>query len=407
MMKANRFYFRVLLVAVASFVSCETDGPDDYKNYFIKYYGGDGHQEAKDFVINADGTVVILGTSYDANDITRLYLVKVDVEGNVLWQKKIGSTSEYAADIDLIIAGPDAGKIVLLSNVKKNDADSTAIRLTVVNQEGDSLKSKFFDFLASQRGRSVTPLDDGGYYVGGNTTDTDAAKNTLLTVPDVEDAIILKFESDWDDYDLEQIGSSSVTSVVQIIRQPNAIIFASYSDELLGAETFYESNFVFRKIENNDEKTIAVDDPSRVSEYLSAMTRGPFGDYLATGTQQVENGVNRIYAARINSGFTTVDEQGVIVGPDRGEGISVAPSKDGDFWIVGNEILGGGRNIWIGKIEDALNVSRTYRFGGVNNDDTASAIRELSNGDLLILGTMELVNQKKMALIKLKANGSF
>ncbi|CAN0475857.1 unnamed protein product, partial [Phaeothamnion confervicola] len=46
-------------------------------------------------------------------------------------------------------------------------------------------------------------------------------------------------------------------------------------------------------------------------------------------------------------------------------------------------------------------------FGAANNDDTASAIEELDNGDLLVLGTMELVNQKKMALIKIKANGSF
>jgi hypothetical protein len=47
------------------------------------------------------------------------------------------------------------------------------------------------------------------------------------------------------------------------------------------------------------------------------------------------------------------------------------------------------------------------KFGGSNNDDTGSRILQLDNGDVLILGTMELVNQKKMALIKIKPDGSF
>ena len=406
-MKVRRLYVWLFVTTLVTCASCETDGPDDYKNYFIKYYGGDGNQEAKDFVVNDDGTIIILGTSIESSEVTRLYIVKTDPEGNVLWQKKIGSESESAQDIELITAGADAGNVVLLSNVKKNEADSTAIRLTIVSQNGDSLKSKYFDFLASQKAKSVTPLDDGGLYVGGNTTDTDAAKNTFLTIPDVEDALIIKFESDWNNYDIEQIGSSSITAVVQIIKQPNSIIFASYSDELLGAETFYESNFVFRKIENNNEITLAVEDPSRVSEFLVGISKGLFGDYLSTGTQQVESGVTRIYAARINSGFTTVLEQGIVVGPNRGEAVSVTRSKDGNFWIVGNEVLAGGRNIWVGKIGTQLNVTNTYRFGAANNDDTASGIKELENGDLLILGTMELVNQKKIALIKIKADGSF
>lgn len=400
------FRLSLILLFLAIFLSCETEGPQNYKNHFIKYYGGDGDQEAKDFVINDDGTIVMLGTFFETNGDTRLYVVKSDHEGNQIWAKKLGSKSEFAQDIKLIRSGSDAGNLVLLSNVKKNEADSTAISLIIINQAGDSLKSKVFDFLRSQRAKSVTPLEDGGFYVGGNTTDTDAGKNTALTIPDLEDAIILKFESNWDNYDLEQIGSSSITAIVQIMDEPNALIFASYSDELIGAETTYESNFIFRKIENNNEVTISVNNPTRVNEFLTAIARVPFGEYLAIGTQQVDIGVNQIFLAKINSSFSTVLNEGP-VGPETSEGVSVTSSSDGSFWILGNEVLGGGRNIWIGKISSGLSVSDSFTFGGVNNDDTASAIKELDNGDLLILGTMELVNQKKMALIKIKPNGSF
>jgi hypothetical protein len=406
MMNQMPFRLSLFVLFLATFLSCETEGPENYKNHFIKYYGADGDQEAKDFVINDDGTIVMLGTFFETNGDTRLYVVKSDHEGNQIWAKKLGSKSEFAQDIKLIRNGSDAGNLVLLSNVKKNEADSTAISLIIINQAGDSLKSKVFDFLRSQRAKSVTPLEDGGFYVGGNTTDTDAGKNTALTIPDLEDAIILKFESNWDNYDLEQIGSSSITAIVQIMDEPNALIFASYSDELIGAETTYESNFIFRKIENNNEVTISVNNPTRVNEFLTAITRVPFGEYLAIGTQQVDIGVNQIFLAKINSSFSTVLNEGP-VGPETSEGVSVTSSSDGSFWILGNEVLGGGRNIWVGKISSGLSVSDSFTFGGVNNDDTASAIKELDNGDLLILGTMELVNQKKMALIKIKPNGSF
>lgn len=406
MSRIRQYYFMLLVLLAIVVFSCDTEGPGDYKNYYIMYYGGDGNQEAKDFVVNDDGTVVMLGTFYETNGESRLYIVKAGPEGNQIWAKKLGSRAEFAQDIELIKYGPDAGNFVLLSNVKKNEADSSAISLIMINQAGDSLKGKVFDFLRSQRAKSITPLEDGGYYVAGNTTDTDAAKNTTLTIPDVEDAITIRFESNWNDYVLDQIGSSSVTSVVQILEEPNALIFAGYSDELIGAETFYESNFVFRKIENDNEFTISVQDPSRVNEFLTAIAKSSFGSYLAIGTQQVDIGVNKIYLAKISSSFSTIlDVESV--GPDRSEGVSVTPSADGNFWIVGNEVLGSGRNIWVGKISAGLEVSQSFVVGAINSDDTASAIRELDNGDLLILATMELKNQKKMALIRIKPNGQF
>jgi hypothetical protein len=403
----EKYWLLYLLLSIAC-LGCETEGPDDYKNHFIKYYGGNGNQEAKDFVVNSDGTVVMLGTSYEPNGDTRLYVVKSDPEGNEMWAIKLGSTKEYAQDIELIIDGPDVGKLIVLSNVKKNEADSTAIRLTVITQEGDSLKSILFDLLESQRAKSITPLTSGGYYVAGNTTDTDAAQNTSLTIPDVEDGIIIEFQSDWTNYDLEQLGSSSITSVIKIISEPNALIFASYSDELTGAETRYESNFVFRKIDfiTNDETTIWVEDPTRVNEFLTDIVKHPTGKYLAVGTQQVDIGEDRIYVAIVNSSLSSVLNESII-GPARGEGVSATSAADGSFWVVGNEILNSGRNIWVGKVSSDLNDAPSYRFGGVNNDDTASAIKELENGDVLVLGTMTLINQKKMALIKIKANGSF
>jgi hypothetical protein len=404
MMNQVPFRLSLFVLFLATFLSCETEGPESYKNHFIKYYGGDGDQEAKDFVINSDGTVVMLGTSYETNGDTRMYVVKSDIEGNQLWAVKIGSTAESAQDIELITNGPDIGKLVLLSNVKKNEADSTAIRLTIINQAGDSLTSKLFDYLESQRAESVTALSDGGYYVVGNTTDTDAGKNVGIN-PDFEDELMIKFGSNWDNYTLDQLGQSSIASGVKVFQSGTEFYYAGYWDavELPGGN--FESNFLFRKFTDNPNSvgTLYVGAKDE-NEFLTSIAKAANGNFLAVGTKVTTT--NTIVASRISSNFQNASSMRSIISD--AEAVSVSPSGSADFLIVGNEIgVGNIRNICLIKVDGNGEEIFKTRFGASNNDDTASAVLELSNGDILVLGTMELVNQKKMALIKIKPNGSF
>ncbi|MFN8334298.1 MAG: hypothetical protein U0U09_04170 [Cyclobacteriaceae bacterium] len=403
----------LLVLSFAWFLSCETNGPDDYKNYFVKYYGGDGHQEAKDFVVNDDGSIIMLGTSIDGDDITRLYLVKTDIEGNVIWQRKIGSTAERAQDIELITSGPDAGKVILLSNIKKNSADSTAIRLTVVNQDGDSLKSKLFNQLESQRASSVTALTGGGYYVVGNTTDTDAALNTDLPfgVTDIEDELVIKFEADWNTSTFYQIGRSSIGSGIKVFQVGSEFYYAGYWDAIELPTGANESNFFFRRFLDNPNSVSTLYVGDKIDdEFLTGIAKGFAGSYLAVGTKVTTS--KSIVAAKINSSFSSAGSVQTIL--QNAESVSITSSISGGYLIVGNQIgVGNVRDIVLvyvdadGIVDTSKGQSSKEKFGASNNDDVASNVYELQNGDILILGTMELVNQKKMALIKIKANGSF
>lgn len=413
MMKVRRLYVWLFVTTLVTGTSCETDGPDDYKNYFIKYYGGDGNQEAKDFVVNDDGTIIMLGTSFETfenQEFTRLYLVKTDAEGNQLWAKKLGTTLEQAQDVELITAGPDAGKLVILSNVKKNSSDSIAIRLMVVSQDGDSIKSKLFNQLESQRARSITSLADGGYYVVGNTTDTDAALNTDLPlgVVDVDDELVIKFESDWNNNSFYQIGRSSIASGMKIFQVGGEFYYAGYWDAIELAGGINESNFFFRKFTNDPSSvsTLYVGSKSE-NEFLTSIVKSFAGGYLAVGTKVATS--KSIVAAKINSSFSAAGSMQNVL--QNAESINVASSGSGGYWIVGNQIgVGNVRDIVLIGIDADGNVNSSraiVKFGATNNDDVASSVYELPTGDVLILGTMELVNQRKMALIKVKSNGSF
>ena len=56
------FFF---LASVGLLCSCDTAKTieDPTKNYFIKYYGGDGDQEGVDAVVGKDGFIYLLGNT--------------------------------------------------------------------------------------------------------------------------------------------------------------------------------------------------------------------------------------------------------------------------------------------------------------------------------------------------------
>jgi hypothetical protein len=418
-MRSQLKYSLIALMVCFLWVSCDTESTVDpvYKDSFIKYYGEDGDQEGKDLVVNNDGTIIILGTSTSPGGSRRMYLAKTDAEGTIIWERKLGEISrdEIAQDIEPIIAGPDAGNYIVMSSVVKSIADSLAIRLTIVSPDGDSLKSELINRYESQSGRSITPLSDGSYFISGNVLNADTL-NVDLPIFDIEDVLVIRVPSSLVPNpvaDYFRIGLSSLGAGVKIFEGTSPdFYYAGYSDELIGSEsvaTDYELNFVFRKFTTDPSSVSSVyaGDPGiEDNEVMSSIAKSGSGlSYLAVGTRTDGSGNRTIVASTANVNFTAANSmQNLLIGA---EGISVSASGATSFLVVGNKINPGGRDIWLSKVDITLNSIFAVTFGGSNNDDTASAVAELPNGDIVVLGTMELTNQKKIALIKLKSNGGF
>ncbi len=411
----------ILVASLFLWIACDSESSVDlaYKDHFIKYYGEDGNQEGKDLVINNDGTIIILGTSTTTTGSKRMYLAKTDVEGEIIWEKNLGSLTndEVAQDIEFISAGPEAGNYVVLSNVKKNSNDSLAIRLTVVASNGDSLKSTYFNYLESQEARSITHLTNGAFYVAGKTTDTDPsdAGNATLPINDLEDVLVVRFNNDftWLVSDVYRVGSSSIGSAIKIFENGTNFSYAGFSDIITpgedGIPTDYENNFFFRQFTTDPRAPSSTDyaGSSTQQEILASISKSPSGFFLAIGTQFTTGGINRLFATKLNGTTFTKAAEGILNSNDELEGVSVTASGASQFLVVGNKISPGGKDIWLAKVGTTLSVQFSVTFGGANNDDTASAVAELPNGDIVVLGTMNLVNQNKIALIKLKSNGQF
>ncbi|MBX2957917.1 MAG: hypothetical protein KF846_17255 [Cyclobacteriaceae bacterium] len=425
-MKPYRFFVECLLIVGSLFLfTCDTKNNIDpvFKNYFIKYYGEDGNHEAKDFIINDDGTVIIVGTvTFGQTVLTkRVYIVKTDLEGNELWNKTLGSDfNEEAADIEPIVGGPDAGNFLILSNFDKA-TDQTNIRLTVINSSGDSLRSFNYAQYLSLRGKSVTSTTSGVMYLAGLTTDIDAGsdKNVLLNTPPpiLEDYLIIRLRSDYSIEFDDRIGGSYEGSAVNVVPSGSSFIYAAYSDELTSSNlpdnNEHEHNFIFRLFSNNPTSAAVslFSGSLNLDEKMVAFSDKPLlNTYCAIGTQSDFNGANRkAYAAVVSSTLSSVIAEGVVLsGANEYEGVAVAAAST-SYMLLANEInTANKRDIFFVKMSTGLVPEFNIKFGAVENDDRGAAAAELPNGDILILGTMQLAGQQdKIALIKLRPNGTF
>jgi hypothetical protein len=408
-------FIGVILFAIHLF-SCDTGGNVEplFKEHFIKYYGEDGDQEGRDLVLNADGTIVILGCTQTALQVKRIFLTKVDAEGNVLWQKHLGTNFENPRDLEPITAGQYAGSYVVLTNSRKPVGDSTLVKLIIVDQSGNKQDSVEYNAWQSQYGYSVTTTLDGGFIVTGNTS-PEAFNDGFMAVTDLSDLLSIRYDDNLAlaTWPTDFGGEGDVMGIKYFEINPNEHHFAAYTDKLRPGEpdviSSYDYNYWFNKVVTVGNVTNRTEffDGASLSEKMSWIAGSPSGTYLAIGTVTSSTGDQSVFLSKIINGFSLVETSRSY---NTGfEGIHACASGANRFLIVGNQIRSGSntRNIWLAKVNPALDIEFEAVFGGTSNDDRATAVVELPNGDILVLGTMRLSNQDKIALIKLKSNGQF
>lgn len=406
-----------LIIALLLLWQCDTPSRVEpaFRDYFIRYYGGNGNHQAADFLLTPQGEIIMVGNVQFSPSVSRMYLVITDLQGNVINEKPLGSNLESARDIEPIMAGPDAGNYVILSNVKKNEADSLAIRLTIINSQGDSLKSFYYNTLASQEGYSVSPLTTGSFFVAGKTTDTDGSLNTdlsLVGLTDKEDQLVLLLNPDYSVNNISRIGGSTQGACIKIIQGSSSFYYAGYSDRLDGTEagtaSNYENNFEFRQFTVNPASvSYQVTGTPDQGEVLTAIARAPSGNFLAIGTR-LSASQSRMYGVFLTSTFTVIEGGVLPLPPGDFEGVSVCPSGGSRFLVMANRInTNQTRDIWIGRVNSEFIIDFQTVIGGVNTDDSAVGVMELPGGDIALLCTMNISNQKKIALVKLRPDGTF
>ncbi len=166
------------------------------------YFGGTNNDRAHAVVPAPDGGFVMAGFSESGDfDITEpngsydFWVVKVQEDGQLVWQKNLGGTGiDTAADITraadggYLIAGHSFSTDGDVST-PKGEADVWVVKLS---EAGEFLWDASYGGAAFDAAESITPAADGGFYLTGTTRSSEedldnAGENDLL---------ILKIASD-------------------------------------------------------------------------------------------------------------------------------------------------------------------------------------------------------------------
>lgn len=431
-------HYSLLCLAVCmGMAGCDTasnvEDPD--LDYFIKYYGGGGNQYGVDMVALQDGSFVLLGDYAESAFNRDIYLVRVNAEGDVIWESRIGD----AADIDDLWKSKDIeptldGNFIILSDQTKNSSDLVRafsdIKLIKVSPEGTVLDSVSFRTPANDIGKSVTVLPDGGFIVSGFTEYTATFNLTNETDPDLGDIVNFRVDQNLDPLTTNQWSptahgyGSNLDVAVKAVEATSGYYVFGYTNSTLAGDLnpnqrlglFYFQRNALGSLGNvwYPGNIINVNDTEINTVEPVDDTMG--GGYLIIGTSINNLGISEIFVARMRSSLRFANPLSgdatfyntIPLGRNI-RGVSAATSMFGErgFLLLGNEVRSTtALNFWLTKIDQSGQVLWSTTFGSEAEDDMAAAVTELPDGKVVILGTMGLAdNQFKMALIKLNRNG--
>jgi len=434
-------YF-ILLLFFGLLISCDTENkfPDPAQDYFVKFYGNDGDHEGVDFVVNSDGSFILLGNETVAGNPLgqQIFVVKVDAQGMVVNQQSFGQAGDdFAKDIELT---PD-GRIIVAAESEKgtNDKDVYLLRMSLDLVPSDSVRVglKTFDNLeANEEVNSLSVIQDG-FIVSGSTTAIDTTKSKAPN--NTKDALHLRFNNGltlidpstglWkNSYGIDD----SEDVLVKMLEINSSTYYAfGYTNTIRNSSRDYKY-WVFslgktgEPTNNGTDLLDAIGSPVE-DEFLSDVIVSPVQSgegFVLSGIKTNTSGVSRSFIVKLQKELFKPGEDNLLseesptdLGNLSNYSREVAsqsrmtPLSQGGFLLLTNH-----QSLSDDKVDISLiKLSNTFSdagqvpvfFGGIG-DDLAGTVRELPDGKIMIIGTMTLGNlpgQTKMVFMKLNSNG--
>ncbi len=332
---------------------------DAYGNrIWQKTLGGSADDKANSIRQTTDGGYIVAGsTSSSDGDVTGnhspgfndCWIVKLDANGYILWQKTLGGFADDKANS--IRQTTDGGYIVAGSTSSFDAGINSDYLIAKLDASGNILWQKTLGGSADDKANSVRQTIDGSYIIAGTTSsnDRDVTGNYGNS-----DYWIVKLDANGNMIWQKTLGGSSSDEAnsIQQTKNGNYIVAGStYSNDGKVTGNHGNSDYWIWKLDPTDldDTTGPGDDPDAQKTF-----GGSLGD-------------------EANSIQQTVDSGYIVAG--------YANSNDGD--IIGNH---GGSDYWIMKLNANVNMVWQKTFGGTSNE-SANSIQQTTDGGYIVAGS--------------------
>ena len=132
-----------------------------------KKYGGEDREEASSISLQTDGGFILAGYtgSKGAGDLDA-WLVRVDKDGALLWDKTYGGVGNEGASDSAVLSD---GSIVVLGHTESEGAGMDDVWLLKTDANGILLWDKTYGGIDEDTGRALAVVSDGGFVVASST----------------------------------------------------------------------------------------------------------------------------------------------------------------------------------------------------------------------------------------------
>ncbi len=335
-----------------------------------KTFGGSRSDEAKAIIETKDGGYLVAGKTISyGNDGEDIWLIKIDKNGNKIWDKTFGGSRSDEANA--IIETKDGGYLVAgkTSSYSYGNYYPDAW-LIKIDKNGNKIWDKTFGGSRSDGANAIIETKDGGYLVAGyNDFNHDYKKDAWLIKIDKNGNKI------WD----KTFGGGELHSIIET--RDGGYLAA-------GTTRLYNDDYVWIiKIDKNGNKIWDRTFGGSEFDGANAIIETKDGGYLVAGfTYSYGNGGSDVWLIKLDKNGNKIWDR--TFGGSRTDGANaIIETKDGGYLVAGytSSYDKGEGDIWLIKIDKNGNKLWDRTFGGSEWDYPYSII-DTRNGGYLVAG---------------------
>ena len=353
-----------------------------------KTFGGTGDDYGYSVQQTTDGGYIITGTTESfGNGGSDVYLIKTDVNGDSLWTKTFGGID---SDRGHSIQQTTDGGYIITGSTTSFGNGGFDVYLIKTDGSGNEQWTKTFGGTNGDEGFSVQQTTGGGYIITGYTVSFLGSRDVYLIKTDGNgDSLWTKTFGGTD----HTVGGRSVQQTTDggfiITGHKNFIVYLMKTDG--NGDSLWTKTF------------------GGIGDWGFSVQQTTDGGYIITGNiTSFGNGGSDVYLIKTDGyGDSLWTKTFGGIGDDYG--FSIQQTTDGGYIITGSTISfgNGGYDVYLIKTDGNGDSLWTKTFGGIG-DDWGFSVQQTTDGGYIITGDTESFGNgyKDVYLIKTDGNGN-
>jgi len=359
-----------------------------------RVFGGEFHDQAYSIQQTTDGGYIVAGyTNSFGSDLQDVYILKLNSDGSLAWQKTLGGSKD---DCAYSIQQTTDGGYIVAGYTNSFGSGGYDVYILKLNSNGTLVWQKTFGGGLDDKAYSIQKTTDGGYIVAGYTNSFGSGGY---------DVYVLKINSDGSLAWQKTFGGTDRDEAHSIQQTTDGgYIVAGYTD------SFGAGGYDVYVLKLNSDGSLAWQKTYGGNGYDKAYSiqQTTDGGFIVAGYTESFGAGGDVYILKLNSGGSLAWQK-TFGGWSWDNAYSIQQTTDGGFIVAGYAYsFGAGENdIYVLKLDSDGSLAWQKTFGG-NSYDMAYSIQQTTDDGYIVAGdtrSFGAVYDYDVYILKLDSNG--